>query len=655
MLTGLPIRNLGFVSSRRFLPFPSYLIPSRLFSAEVGPVPLEKIRNIAIIAHVDHGKTTLVDNLVRQSGANMSGSMDCNELERERGITILSKSTRIKWNGFTLNVIDTPGHADFGGEVERVMSMVDGVVLVVDMSEGPKTQTKFVLKKALAQPHIRPIVVVNKVDRVTDKKQGAIDNEIFDLFCSLDASDQQMEYPTLFASAKNGWAVPSWDKVAAASSSNANLHPVLDALVSHISPPTQTNRDSPIFSMLVTTLEQSTGNFGMMVTGKIYSGSIKKGDTFICKDRNGAVTGKGKVRELSVMSGLERVVINQASVGDVVSVSLTKGQVVPNVTDTLSGNEDVPPIPSIPIDPPVLALRVTANDSPLAGSDGKLTAMEAINKRLKKEALQNPAIDVSDTPLRDAVEVKGRGELQLGILVETMRREGFEMTLSPPTILTIDDPNQPGKKLEPYEEVVIVCPGDCAGIVNERMVIKDAETEDMIQKPDGSAELKFVISSRNFIGMREVIRDATRSESTIVTSFKEYRPVKQPKPKDRNGVIVACDEGQATKYDMEHIIDKGVLFIKERDRVYPGMIVGEHVQKNDMDMSVAKGEDKGDVRRKHKEKKYALPAPREMPLEACLSYINEDEEIEVTPLRIVMRKTILDAAERKRIERKRKA
>ena len=543
-------------------------------SSEATLVRPEMIRNIAIIAHVDHGKTTLVDNLVRQSGASMAGSMDCNELERERGITILSKSTRLQWKGYTLNVIDTPGHADFGGEVERVMSMVDGVVLLVDLAEGPKAQTKFVLKKALAQSHIRPMVVVNKVDKSTDKKPGHIENEVFDLFCSLDANDAQMDYPTLYASAKNGWAVPTWDQVPTASKDTANLHCILDAIISRVPSPVQTrvSENGGAFSMLVTTLEQTSSTFGMMVTGKIYSGSIKKGDSFICKNRAGLVTGKSKVRELSVMAGLERVVIAEAGVGDVVSVSINKGLFTPNVTDTLTSSDEVEPIPSIPIDPPVLALRVNVNSSPLAGVDGKHVSMEAINKRLKKEALQNPAIDVADTPNRDAIEVKGRGELQLGILMETMRREGFELALSPPLFLTVDDPAT-GGKLEPWEEVVVVCQNGCSGMVNERMVVRDAEVESMVQRSDGTTELRYVISSRNFMGMREAIREVTRSDSTVITCFREYRPVRPPKPKERNGVVVCFDEGQATKYDMEHVAEKGVLFIKERDRVYQGMMI----------------------------------------------------------------------------------
>jgi len=457
----------------------------------------------------------------------------------------------------------------------------------------------------------------------------------------------------LYASAKQGWAVPTWDDVLAASKDpNSNLHCILDTILTRVPPPAKSEGNA--FSMLVTTLEQTTSNFGMMVTGKIYSGSIKKGDNFICKNRAGVVNGKSKVRELSVMAGLERVVVNEAGVGDVVSVSINKAIFTPNVTDTLASSEDVAPIPSIPIDPPVLALRVNVNSSPLAGVDGKLVSMEAIGKRLKKEALQNPAIDVADTENRDAFEVKGRGELQLGILIETMRREGFELALSPPVFLTIEDPTT-GQKMEPWEEVVVICPTLASGLVNEKMVVRDAEPENMVQKSDGTTELKFVISSRNFMGMRETIREITRSEATVISSFREYRAIRPPKPKERNGVIVACDEGLATKYDMEHIVEKGVLFIKERDRVYTGMIVGEHILQTDLDMAVAKGEDKGDVRRKHKEKKYALPIPRDMTLEACLAYINEDEQIEVTPQRIAMRKTILDPLERRRLERKKRS
>jgi GTP-binding protein len=628
----------------------------RGFASQVLTPP-NLIRNVAIIAHVDHGKTTTVDNLVRQSGANLSGSLDCNELERERGITILSKSTRINWKGHTLNLIDTPGHASFGGETERVMSMIDGAILIVDMSEGPKPQTKFVLKKALAQSHIRPLVVVNKVDRVTDKSNTDIENEIFDLFCSLDASDAQLEYPILYASAKQGWAVDTWDKVKAINSipeQDRNMHCILDAILKYVPSPVQIGNATDPFSMLVTTLEQTTSNFGMMVTGKVYSGNLKKNDSFVIKDRNNVVTGKGKARELSYMAGLERVSADIAGPGDIISISLAKNSMMPNVTDTIAGNESVQPLPSIPIDPPVIAIKYSVNSSPLAGVDGKLTSLEAIRARLRKEALQNPAIDVQDTESRGAVIVKGRGELQLGVLIETMRREGFEMTISPPEILMIPNPEENGPALlEPWEEVIITCQDTFSGVVSEKLITRDGELLDISQKGDGTVEMRFNISSRNFIGMREVIRALTRSDSTILTAFKDYRAAKAAKPKERSGVIVSFDNGMATKYDMEHLVEKGSLFIKERDRVYTGMIVGENVTEKDLDMVVAKGEDKGDVRRKHKEKKYLLPPAREMPIEACLAYIDDDEEIEVTPLRIAMRKKILDPAERRRIEKKR--
>jgi GTP-binding protein len=385
----------------------------------------------------------------------------------------------------------------------------------------------------------------------------------------------------------------------------------------------------------------------MMVTGKISAGVVKKNDAFFVKDRFGAITGRGKVRELSFMSGLERVPTDMAGPGDIVSISLSKTSVIPNVTDTIAGNDSVAALPSIPIDPPVLSIKVSVNTSPLAGTDGKMTSLEALKTRLKKEALQNPAIEVSDTENRDGAIVKGRGELQLGVLVETMRREGYEMTISPPTVLLIPG-SDPNKFLEPWEEVVVVAPEASAGVVSEKLITRDGEMVELSPKGDGTVEMKFLISSRNFIGMREVIRALTRSDSTVLTAFKEYREAKAPKPKERSGVLVACDNGQATKYDLEHLVEKGVLFVKERDRVYTGMLLGEHISDNDLDMVACKGEDKGDVRRKHKEKKYALPPVREMPLEACLAYIDDDEEIEVTPERIAMRKKILDPAERKR-------
>lgn len=620
------------------------------------PASVDKVRNIAVIAHVDHGKTTLVDSLLRlTNGGADHGSMDCNELERERGITILSKCTRMNWKGYTLNVVDTPGHADFGGEVERVMSMVDGVLLVVDINEGPKPQTKFVLSKALALKHIKPIVVVNKVDRLTGARSNAdIENEVFDLFATMDPTDEQMEYPTIYGTGKGAWAVREWDQVPSAVENGADLSPVLDSIIEHVSHP-QLEDQSGKLAMLVTTIDfiqqSNLGALGLTVSGKIYSGSVKKGDFVFSMDRDGKITGKSKVREITVMRGLERAAINQADAGDIVSLSFSK-EFAPIVTDTICSHDDVTPIPSIAIDPPLLSLRVTRNDSPLAGQDGSMTSLELLSKRLKREALQNVAIDVAESQNKDAIDVKGRGELQLGILVETMRREGYEMTLSAPNILTIKHPES-GKTMEPFEEVTVMVPESMCGVICDKMMSKDAEMVDMIQKKGGMTELQFMISTRNWLGLRSSIRDMSGGQAVVISAFKEYRPAKPPKASDRNSAFVAVDSGLATYYDLEHAWRKGTLFIRERAPVYTGMVIGEHKGKSDLDIAIAKGEQRAEgLRRKNKEEKTTIPQAQEMTLEAALSYINPDEQIEITPKRISIRKRLLDPNARRQEARK---
>jgi GTP-binding protein len=614
---------------------------------------VEKIRNIAVIAHVDHGKTTLVDSLLRlTNGGTDHGSMDCNELERERGITILSKCTRMTWKGYTLNVVDTPGHADFGGEVERVMSMVDGVLLVVDINEGPKPQTKFVLSKALNLSHIRPIVFVNKVDRLSGSRTNAdIENEVFDLFASLDPSDDQMEYPTLYGTGKSAWAVREWDQVVGG---GQDLSCVLDTIVDHVAVPTVEDQSGK-FAMLVTTIDfiqaSNLGALGLTVSGKIYSGSVKKGDYVFSMDRDGKITGKTKVRDITVMRGLERAQMPAAEAGDIVSLSFSK-EFTPNVTDTICSHDDVIPIPSIAIDPPLLSLRVTRNDSPLAGQDGSMTSLELLSKRLKREALQNVAIDVIESPNKDAIDVKGRGELQLGILVETMRREGYEMTLAPPSILTVKD-EETGRTMEPFEEVSLMVPESICGVISDKMMSKDAEMIDMVQKNGGMTEMKFLISTRNWLGLRSSIRDMSGGQAVVVSGFKEYRPQSPPKPSDRNSALVAVDSGLATYYDLEHAWRKGTMFIRDRAPVYTGMVIGEHKGKQDLDLAIAKGEQRAEgLRRKNKEEKSNIPQHVEMTLEMALSYINADEQIEITPKRISIRKRILDPNQRRQELRK---
>ena len=620
------------------------------------PPSVDKVRNIAVIAHVDHGKTTLVDSLLRlTNGGADHGSMDCNELERERGITILSKCTRMNWKGYTLNVVDTPGHADFGGEVERVMSMVDGVLLVVDINEGPKPQTKFVLSKALALKHIKPIVVVNKVDRLTGARSNAdIENEVFDLFATMDPTDEQMEYPTIYGTGKGAWAVREWNQVSSAVENGADLSPVLDSIIEHVSHPKLEDQSGKL-AMLVTTIDfiqqSNLGALGLTVSGKIYSGSVKKGDFVFSMDRDGKITGKSKVREITVMRGLERATINEADAGDIVSLSFSK-EFAPNVTDTICSHDDVTPIPSIPIDPPLLSLRVTRNDSPLAGQDGSLTSLELLSKRLKREALQNVAIDVAESPNKDAIDVKGRGELQLGILVETLRREGYEMTLSAPNILTIKH-HESGKTMEPFEEVTVMVPESMCGVICDKMMSKDAEMVDMIQKKGGMTELQFMISTRNWLGLRSSVRDMSGGQAVVISAFKEYRPAKPPKASDRNSSFVAVDSGLATYYDLEHAWRKGTMFIRERAPVYTGMVIGEHKGKSDLDIAIAKGEQRAEgLRRKNKEEKTTIPQAQEMTLEAALSYINPDEQIEITPKRISIRKRLLDPNARRQGVRK---
>jgi GTP-binding protein len=368
-------------------------------------------------------------------------------------------------------------------------------------------------------------------------------------------------------------------------------------------------------------------------------------------DRDGKVTGKTKVRDITVMRGLERAQMNQANAGDIVSLSFSK-EFAPNVTDTLCSHDDVKPIPSIPIDPPLLSLRMTRNDSPLAGQDGPHTSLELLSKRLKREALQNVAIDVAETANKDAIDVKGRGELQLGILVETMRREGYEMSLSAPNILTIKDP-ETGKQMEPYEDVTVIVPESLCGVISDKMMSKDADMEDMIQKKGGMTEMKFVISTRNWLGLRSTIRDMSGGQAVVISGFREYRQAKPPKPSDRNAALVAIDSGLATYYDLEHAWRKGTMFIRERAPVYTGMVVGEHKGKSDMDITIAKGEQRAEgLRRKNKEEKSNIPQSQEMTLETALSYINADEQIEITPKRISIRKRLLDPNARRQEARK---
>jgi GTP-binding protein len=629
----------------------------RSFAAEKDlPVqeapPLEKIRNVAIIAHVDHGKTTLVDQLLKQSGMGLKVTermMDSKDLEQERGITILSKATRVTWEGYLLNIVDTPGHADFGGEVERVLSMVDGVVLLVDMVEGPKAQTNFVLQKALAHPEMKPIVVVNKVDRPSQRADGEIENEIFDLFASLNASDDQMDYPTLYASGKAGYAATTLEK-ALSEDRPTNMMALFQAIVEAVPPPMLRPVDEKVlkadeqgqgFSMLVSQLDQLPGGLGPTVTGKVMSGKVKKGDKVSAKTMTGEIVGSGKVKDVTVVQGVTRQSNKHGAMpGDIVSVSCAG--FTPKWTQTLVSHKDIPAIQCSPIDPPVLSVRASVNDSPFAGKDGKHMTLLAIGDRLHKEALSNPAIEVIEGEGRKYFEVRGRGELQLGILLEEMRREGFEMSLSPPSVVMIAGEN--GETLEPWELIGIDVDNEDSGALMEKMATRNSNLVDM-QTIGNRTRMRFECATRAFLGMRSWLRDATGGTAVVTSELMAPRVASPPSAKDRNGVIVANSDGTATSVDLAKAAKFGKIFIAEGTDVYTGMIVGEHNKAGDHNTSVARKHDG------YEKAKDAAP-PVQMTLEQCLTFLASDEKLEVTPKRLQLRKEVLCPNQRKLLDRK---
>eukprot|EP00929_Paragymnodinium_shiwhaense_P118634 TRINITY_DN90549_c0_g1_i1.p1 TRINITY_DN90549_c0_g1~~TRINITY_DN90549_c0_g1_i1.p1 ORF type:complete len:678 (-),score=187.98 TRINITY_DN90549_c0_g1_i1:440-2473(-) len=630
---------------------PGVVVVQRSFAAAPLPLrpsgtedtPLEKIRNVAIIAHVDHGKTTLVDQLMKQSGMGMKVTermLDSKDLEQERGITILSKATRIHWNGFLFNIVDTPGHADFGGEVERVLSMVDGVVLLVDAVEGPKAQTKFVLQKALSFPHMRPLVVINKVDRPQEREPGEVENEIFDLFASMTSDDSQLEYPTLYASGKQGFCCNSLEEARSPDRPNHMLA-LYEAISQHVPPPKVVEVPEDVatadeknrgFSMLVSQLDKLPA-LGPTVTGKVFSGQVQKGDKITAKTLEGEVAATGKVKDVTIVTGVTRETVKKAMAGDIVSVSVTG--FTPKWTQTLVSNQKVEPIQCTPVDPPVLSVRCSVNDSPLAGKDGKYLTLHSIGERLDKEAQMNPAIEVKESPLRDYFEIRGRGEMQLGILIEEMRREGYEMSLSPPQVVKIQDEN--GKWLEPWENITIDVGMDYGSAIIERFSSSGAKVVDMHTAGDQQT-LKFESASANFLGLRTWLREATGGTAAVASEFIEMRPVGPPAPRARNGVMISNTAGNANPVDLSKIASKGTIFIQEGMEVYPGMIFGEHNDMSDLDTNISKKHDG------YRSASGFIPAEKK--LEQALVYILEDEKVEVTPKRVVMRKTILDAKER---------
>jgi GTP-binding protein len=603
----------------------------------------ERLRNLAIIAHVDHGKTTLVDQLLVQGGAfraneaHAERAMDSNDQERERGITILAKCTSILWakdgEEFRLNIVDTPGHADFGGEVERILGMVDGCVLLVDASEGVMPQTKFVLSKALARG-LRPMVVLNKVDRPSAEPDKAL-NEIFELFLALGASDEQADFPILYASGKEGWA--KTDLV----HEHKDLAPLFELIVRHVPEPAPIARRDEPFAFLVTMLD-SDPFLGRVLTGRVEAGRVKVGDHVRSLSRDGKDIERGRLTKLLSFRGLKRVPVETAEAGDIIAIA---GLVETTVADTIGAIDLAAPLPSIPIDPPTLAITVSINDSPLAGRAGDKVQSRVIRARLLAESESNVAIRVTETANRDAFEVAGRGELQLGVLVETMRREGFELSLSRPKVLTREEN---GETLEPIEEVVIDVDDEYTGVVIEKMSIRKAELQDMRPSGGGKTRLVMLAPSRSMVGYHGEFLTDTRGSGVMNRLFHSWAAWKGEIPGRRNGALISNDSGQSTAYALWNLEERGQMFIADGEDVYEGMIIGENSRGEDMDVNPLKGKKLTNVRASGKDETIRLTPPRRMTLEQAMAWIEDDELVEVTPAAIRIRKQYLDPNERKR-------
>ncbi len=602
-----------------------------------------KLRNVAIIAHVDHGKTTLVDRLLQQSGAFRENqrvaerAMDSNDLERERGITILAKVTSVVWNDVRINIVDTPGHADFGGEVERILNMVDGAIVLVDAAEGPLPQTKFVVSKAL-KVGLKPIVAINKVDR-SDARPDVVASEVFDLFAALDAHEDQLDFPVLYGSAKEGWMATSID------GPKTSMAPLFDLVLAHVAPPQV--EDGP-FRMIGTILEANP-YLGRLVTGRITAGSIKPNQAAKVLDRHGALIEQGRVSKVLAFRGLERQPIDEAFAGDIISVA---GLPEATVSHTICAPEVTTPLPAQPIDPPTLSMTFRINDSPLAGTEGDKVQSRVIRDRLLREAEGNVALRISESPEKDAMEVAGRGELQLGILIETMRREGFELSVSRPKVLFERDPEN-GALLEPIEEVVIDIDEEYAGIVVQKLSERKGEMIEMRPSGGGRVRLVFYAPTRGLIGYQGELLTDSRGTAVMNRLFHGYAPHKGDIQGRRTGVLLANDQGDAVAYALWNLEDRGPMMIEPGWKVYRGMIVGEHTRGNDLIVNVLKGKKLTNIRTTAKDEAVRLTPPIRMTLEKALAYIEDDELVEVTPKSIRLRKRILDPNDRKKEERRR--
>jgi GTP-binding protein len=598
------------------------------------------LRNIAIIAHVDHGKTTLVDELLKQSGAFRENqavaerAMDSNDLERERGITILAKATSVEWKGTRINIVDTPGHADFGGEVERILSMVDGVVLLVDAAEGPMPQTKFVTSKALALG-LRPIVVLNKVDKPDAEPDRALD-EVFDLFANLGADDDQLDFPHLYASGRAGWADAELE------GPRKDLSALFNLIVNHVPPPRQLSRQDEPFAMLATTLGADP-YLGRILTGRVESGRLKAGATVQALSRLGEPVERFRVSKIQAFRGLAMQEIDEAVAGDIVTLS---GMSKATVSDTICALEVEEPLPAQPIDPPTISVTFGINDSPLAGRDGKHVQSRVIRERLMREAESNVAIRVSDTPGGEAFEVAGRGELQMGVLIENMRREGFELSISRPQVLLREED---GRKLEPIEEVTIDVDDDFAGAVIEK-ITGPRKGELVEMRPAGSGKTRIValVPSRGLIGYHGEFLTDTRGTGVLNRVFHGWAPWKGPIAGRRAGALISMENGVSVAYALWNLEERGRLFIGAQEQVYQGMIIGEHARENDLEVNPLKGKKLTNIRASGSDEAVRLTPPVRLSLEQAIAWINDDELVEVTPKAIRLRKRHLDPHERKR-------
>ncbi|KMO18669.1 translational GTPase TypA [Methylobacterium indicum] len=604
-----------------------------------------KLRNIAIIAHVDHGKTTLVDKLLQQSGSFRENqrveerAMDSNDLEKERGITILAKATSVVWKDTRINIVDTPGHADFGGEVERILSMVDGVIVLVDAAEGPMPQTKFVVSKAL-KIGLRPIVAVNKVDR-PDARITEVVNEVFDLFAALDATDEQLDFPILYGSGRNGWMATSPE-----GSQEDGLAPLFDLVLEHV--PQAKTEDGP-FRMLGTLLEANPF-LGRIITGRIASGTVKPNQAIKVLDREGKVVETGRVSKILAFRGLERQPIEVGEAGDIVSIAgLVKG----TVADTFCDPQVETPIQAQPIDPPTVTMSFIVNDSPLAGTEGDKVTSRMIRDRLFKEAEGNVTLKIEEAADKDSFYVSGRGELQLAILIETMRREGFEIAVSRPRVVFEKD--EAGEIMEPIEEVVIDVDEEYSGVVVQKMSERKADMIEM--RPSGGNRLRLVFHAptRGLIGYQGELMTDTRGTAIMNRLFKAYEPYKGEIAGRRNGVLMSNDQGEAVAYALWNLEDRGPMMIEPGWKVYQGMIIGEHNRENDLEVNVLKGKKLTNIRTTSKDEAVRLTPPIRMTLERSLAWIQDDELVEVTPKSIRLRKAVLDPNDRKRAERAKEA